>query len=112
MILRTFPKIIKDILKPLPRKDYPVLDTFSRDTQVFQEIITKLKNELRKKKGKEKSLRLFPIDSTIITLTSKLLWSQGYHQVKLFCGLDSWTAEVGGIVINFGQGHDHKIMSP
>lgn len=41
-------------------------------------------------------------------MTSKLLWSQGYHQVKLFCGLDSWTSEVGGIVIHFGQGHDHK----
>jgi putative transposase len=141
MIVKTFPKIVRDILKPLPRKDYPVLDTFSfvslwlgyvmdksivsmrdlfqrlnyqgidlkisnfskaskkRDTQVFQEIITKLKNELRKKKGKEESLRLFPIDSTIITLTSKLLWSQGYHQVKLFCGLDSWTAEVEKIIL-------------
>ena len=29
MIIRTFPKIIKDILKPLSRKDYPVLDTFT-----------------------------------------------------------------------------------
>jgi putative transposase len=150
MILRTFPKIIKDILKALPKKDYPVLDTFSfvslwlayvmdksivsmrdlfqrinyqgidlkmsnfskaskkRDTQVFQEIITKLTKELKKRKGQEEKLRLFPIDSTIITLTSKLLWVQEYHQVKLFCGLDSWTAEVGGIVIHFGQGHDNK----
>ena len=44
----------------------------------------------------------------VISLTSKLLWSQGYHQVKLFCGLDSWTSEPGGIVIHFGQGHDYK----
>jgi len=29
MIVITFPKIVKDILKPLPKKDYPVLDTFS-----------------------------------------------------------------------------------
>jgi IS4 transposase len=36
------------------------------------------------------------------------LWSQDYHQVKLFCGLNNWTNEVGGIVINFGQGHDSK----
>jgi IS4 transposase len=79
-----------------------------RDTQVFLDIINQLKKELNQKKGKIKTRSLFPIDSTIISLTSKLLWSQGYHQVKLFCGLDSWTSEVGGIVIHFGQGHDHK----
>jgi len=79
-----------------------------RETEVFQKILEQLKRELSEKKGKGKARRLFPIDSTIITLTSKLLWSQGYHQVKLFCGLDSWTSEVGGIVIHFGQGHDHK----
>ena len=28
MILRSFPKITKDILKPLPRNDYPALNTF------------------------------------------------------------------------------------
>jgi len=31
-----------------------------------------------------------------------------WHQVKLFCGLNSMTSEVGGIVIHFGQGHDSK----
>ena len=41
-------------------------------------------------------------------LTSKLLWSEGYHQVKLFAGRNSWTNEVGGISIHFGQGHDSK----
>ena len=122
MRLKNFPEVVKTILKPLPKKDYPVLDTFSfvsvwlqyvmdksivsmrdlfqrlnnqgidlkisnfskaskkRDTQVFLEIITELNNQLRKKKGKEETQALFPIDSTIITLTSKLLWSQGYHQ--------------------------------
>jgi putative transposase len=150
VILRNFSKVVKDILKPLPKKDYPVLNTFlfvscwleyvmdksvvsmqdlfkrlniqgidlkisnfskaskKRDTQVFLDIINQLKKELTQKKGKIKTRSLFPIDSTIISLTSKLLWSQGYHQVKLFCGLDSWTSEVGGIVIHFGQGHDHK----
>ncbi|HEY9705385.1 MAG TPA: IS4 family transposase, partial [Allocoleopsis sp.] len=29
MMIKTFPKIVRDILTPLPRKDYPVLDTFS-----------------------------------------------------------------------------------
>lgn len=80
----------------------------NRKPDVFQGILNQLRRELSQKKGKEEIRRLFPIDSTIITLTSKLLWSQGYHQVKLFCGLDSWTSEVGGIVIHFGQGHDHK----
>lgn len=51
---------------------------------------------------------MFPLDSTIVTLTSKLLWSQGYHQVKLFSGLNLLTAEPGGIAIHFGQGHDSK----
>lgn len=150
MIVRSFPKVVQKILKPLPRNDYPALSTFSfvscwlgyvmdksivsmqdlfkrlnnqgidlkisnfskaskrRKTEVFQRMLEQLKRELSEKKGKGKARRLFPIDSTIIILTSKLLWSQGYHQVKLFCGLDSWTSEVGGIVIHFGQGHDHK----
>ena len=79
-----------------------------RDSEVFLDIINKLREELQRKKGKRKARSYFPIDSTIISLTSKLLWSQGYHQVKLFCGLDSWTSEPGGIVIHFGQGHDYK----
>lgn len=150
MILRSFPKVIKDILKPLPRKDYPALSTFSfvscwleyamdqsivsmrdlftrlnghgfdfkistfskaskkRDAQVFEDIINELTTRLKKAKGQENATALFPIDSTIITLTSKLLWQEGYHQVKLFCGLNSLTTDVGGIVIHFGQGHDHK----
>ena len=150
MIVRTFPKVIKSVLKTLPKKDYPVLNTFlfvscwleyvmdksvvsmqdlfkrlnnqgidlkisnfskaskKRDTKVFLDIINQLKRELQRQKGKQKARSYFPIDSTIISLTSKLLWSQGYHQVKLFCGLDSWTSEPGGIVIHFGQGHDHK----
>lgn len=79
-----------------------------RDTQVFLDIINQLKRKLRQQKGAKKARSYFPIDSTVISLTSKLLWSQGYHQVKLFCGLDSWTSEPGGIVIHFGQGHDYK----
>lgn len=43
-----------------------------------------------------------------MTLTSKLFWRNDIHQVKLFCGLDTITSEVGGIFIHFGHGHDHK----
>jgi putative transposase len=37
-----------------------------------------------------------------------LLWKEGYHQVKLFSGINLLTAEPGGILIHFGQGHDSK----
>ncbi len=145
-----FPKLIKEILKPLPKNDYPVLNTFLfvscwigfaldkslvsmrdlctrmnlqginvqlstfskaskiREIGVFEKIIADLNKRLSIKKGVEKARALFPIDSTVITLTSKLLWKEKWHQVKLFCGLNSITSEVGGIVINFGQGHDSK----
>ncbi len=84
-----------------------------------------LRKELKKQRNIDtKSLVLFPIDSTIVTLTSKLLWKEGYHllgethaeetsarfhpQVKLFSGINLLTAEPDGILIHFGQGHDSK----
>ena len=150
MFLSNFPKIIKLLLKDLPKNDYPVLNTFlfvscwlgwvmdqslvsmrdlslrlnsrnikvdnstfskaskTRSPEVFENILQKVISEVRKNKKNQEYRLLFPLDSTIITLTSKLLWCQGYHQVKLFCGLNSWTSELGGIVIHFGQGHDSK----
>jgi IS4 transposase len=145
-----FPKLIKRILKNLPRNDYPVMNTFLfvscwitfaldkslvsmrdlstrlslqgfnvnlstfsnaskiRDVSVFEKIISDLNQMLVTKKGRYQARALFPIDSTVISLTSKLLWKEGWHQVKLFCGLNSITSEVAGIVIHFGQGHDSK----
>ena len=79
-----------------------------REIDVFEKIIVELNKRLSIKKGIEKARALFPIDSTVITLTIKLLWQEKWHQVKLFCGLNSITSEVGGIVIHFGQGHDSK----
>jgi putative transposase len=150
MFVSNFPRVIKHLLKNLPKNDYPVLNTFlfvscwigfamdkslvsmrdllgrvnsrekkldistfskaskKRESKVFEEIlnqgIEKLKNQI--KKSEEKIY--FPLDSTIIILTSKLLWTEGYHQVKLFAGLNSLTSEVGGIKIHFGQGNDSK----
>ncbi|NEO18515.1 MAG: transposase [Moorea sp. SIO4A1] len=77
--------------------------------KVFYNLFVQLRKTLHKKKkiGKNK-LALFPIDSTIVTLTIKLLWSQGFNQVKLFSGLNLLTAEPGVIMIHFGQGHDSK----
>jgi hypothetical protein len=48
------------------------------------------------------------VDSTIVTLTSKLLWTLGIHQLKLFAGLDSLTSEVGEVHLHSGNGHDSK----
>ena len=110
-----FPKLIKEILKPLPKNDYPVLNTFLfvscwigfaldkslvsmrdlctrmnlqginvqlstfskaskiREIDVFEKIITELNKRLSIKKGVEKARALFPIDSTVITLTQLAL---------------------------------------
>lgn len=51
---------------------------------------------------------LFPIDSTVITLTSKLFWMQGYHQVKLMNGVNLAQGNPSECLIHFGQGHDAK----
>ena len=103
-----------DLITRLNNKNIKVdISTFSkaskrRSDEIFQKILKKAMIELQKKKGKSKNQILFPLDSTIITLTSKLLWKRGYHQVKLFCGLNNWTSGVEGILINFGQGNDSK----
>ena len=80
----------------------------SRKAELFEKILNQGLKKLKNQKGLRKSKIYFPLDSTIITLTSKLLWKEKYHQVKLFAGLNSFTSEVGGIKIYFGQGHDSK----
>jgi putative transposase len=90
------------------------ISTFSkasknRDVTVFEELIASLKKQLSKKaKFKQGKLEIFPLDSTIISMTSKLMWKLGFHQVKLFSGINLSTGEPGGIIIHFGQGHDNK----
>ncbi len=123
-MLRSFPNIVKQILKYLPTNDYPVLhsclffqiwltfildksltsmrdlfdllnrsginvhiSTFSkackqRCDQYFRRIYTQLRQQLIRNK------MLFPIDSTVVSLTSKLFWAQGQHQVKLLNGVN------------------------
>jgi len=81
----------------------------SRGTRVFETLIDSLKQRLySQSKVKPQERMLFPLDSTIISLTSRLMWELGYHQVKLFSGINLSTGEPGGIVIHFGQGHDNK----
>ena len=81
----------------------------TRDLLQFYNGFLKLRKKLKNShKHPTSQLALFPLDSTLVTWTSKLLWSQGIHQVKLFAGLNLLTAEPGGILIHFGQGHDSK----
>jgi putative transposase len=98
------------------------ISTFSkankhRSISPFQELYKQVL-DLVKKKSKKKSSKqseqereeyeACPIDSTVITLTSKILWDLGYHQVKL---VDIFNNTVGGSqnpLINFGYNHDYK----
>jgi putative transposase len=152
MILNSFPQIVNNILKDLPKNDYPVLNsrlfvecwlsyaldssltsmrgvfkrlnntgftvdisTFSkasshRSSEIFQQIYQKL-NQLLLPENQKKLLDKYaicPIDSTIITLTSKLLWVLGYHQVKLFSSLNLSTGSPADNLINFGYDNDYK----
>lgn len=148
----SFPKLVKDLLAPLPQNDYPVLNTrlfvkfwlgftldqsltsmrdlfkrlnntgfpvdistFSkanvqRSQEPFIQIYQKLcqlvnKNPLSRKL---KNYLICPIDSTTITLTSKLLWMQGYHQVKLFSSLNLSSGVPEENLVNFGYDHDYN----
>lgn len=155
MIINSFPKIVKDILKSLPKNDYPVLNTrlyvecwlgyaldnsltsmrdlfkrlnntgidvristFSkanthRNQEIFQKIYHQL-NKLVQKKAHKKlhdKYAICPIDSTVITLTSKLLWVLGHHQVKLFSSFNLSTGSPEDNLINFGHNHDYTFGS-
>ncbi len=68
------------------------ISTFSkaskvRDVAVFIDLFEKIKKKVKRRNLSNK-LILFPLDSTIVSLTSKLLWQHKYHQFKLFDGID------------------------
>ncbi len=79
---------MRDLFYRLNHAGIPVdISTFSkactsRQDQHFCQIYIKLMEQL-KRRNPATALMLTPIDPTIITLTSKLFWAQGYHQVKL-----------------------------
>jgi putative transposase len=86
------------------------ISTFSkackhRSTEPFQVILRELQKRLKHHQGEFK--HLFPLDSTIITLTSKLFWH--YKQVKLTLGLDINEGNIGDESTIFGKTNDHKI---
>ncbi|ALF52035.1 transposase [Nostoc piscinale CENA21] len=110
---------MRDVFKRLNNTGYPVdISTFSkanlhRSQQPFQEIyekLNKLVQQVNNKKLHDK-YAICPIDSTIITLTSKLLWILGFHQVKLFSSLNLATGTPEDNFINFGHNHDYNFGS-
>jgi putative transposase len=110
---------MRDLFTRLNNTGFEVdISTFSkanlhRSQKPFQEIYQKL-NELVQNKSQNKlhnKYAICPIDSTIITLTSKLLWVLGHHQVKLFSSLNLATGSPEDNFINFGHDHDYKFGS-
>lgn len=110
---------MRDLFKRLNNTGFDVnISTFSkasshRDIKPFQQIYQKLNQLVQKRKHKklQDKYSVCPIDSTIITLPSKLLWVLEYHQVKLFSSLNLATGSPEDNFINFGYDHDYKFGS-
>jgi putative transposase len=88
------------------------ISTFSkacktRQDQHFCQIYVKLIEQL-KRQNPAAAQMLFPIDSTVVSLTSKLFWLPGYHQVKLLNGVNLEQGNPSECLIHFGQGHDAR----
>ncbi len=104
---------MRDLFYRLNHSGIPVdISTFSKacksqQDQHFCRIYVELMERL-KRKNQATALMLMPIDSTVITLTSKLFWAQGYHQVKLMNGVNLTQDTTSECLIHFGQGHDAK----
>jgi len=77
----------------------------SREDTQFCRIYVKLIEQLKRQKPVTAQM-LVPIDSTVISLSSKLFWRQGYHQVKLMNGINLGQGNLSECLIHFGQGHD------
>lgn len=104
---------MRDLFYRLNHAGIPVdISTFSkacksRQDQHFCRIYVELIEQL-KRQNPATAQMLFPIDSTVVTLTSKLFWAQGYHQVKLLNGLNLEQGNPSDCLIHFGQGHDAR----
>lgn len=88
------------------------ISTFSkacktRQGETFCRIYVELINQLKRQRPATAQM-LVPIDSTVISLTSKVFWEQKYHQVKLLNGLNLAQGNPTECLIHFGQGHDAR----
>lgn len=98
------------------------LSTFSkanehRTPEPFIALYHELLELVRRKKGRKQgkgaleNYEICPIDSTVITLTSKVMWSLGYHQVKLVDVFNSTDHTSQNPLVHFGQAHDYKFAT-
>jgi putative transposase len=71
--------------------------------RIYVELIERLKRQ-----HPATAQMLVPIDSTVISLTSKLFWEQEYQQVKLLNGINLTQGNPTECLIHFGQGHDAR----
>lgn len=78
-----------------------------RSLEHFIKIYQQLNSQVQQKNSSNQ-LVICPIDTTVITLTSKLLWKLGYHQVKLISGLNLSTEALEENLVNFGWNHDYN----
>jgi len=74
--------------------------------RIYVELIERLKRQ-----HPATAQMLIPIDSTVITLTSKLFWQQEYRQVKLLNGINLTQGNPTECLIHFGQGHDARFAA-
>lgn len=104
---------MRDLFYRLNHSGIPVdISTFSkacksRQDQHFCRIYVELIERL-KRQNPATAQMLFPIDSTVITLTSKLFWAEEKHQVKLMNGVNLTQGNLSECLIHFGQGHDAR----
>jgi len=107
---------LQDLFKRLNQAGLPVdISTFSkacssRSLHHFEQLYCTLRNT-RRRPLPVGALHPCPVDATLVSLTSKLLWAQGYHQVKLLTRLETGSGANEGAVINFGYDHDAKFVS-
>lgn len=88
------------------------ISTFSkacktRQGENFCRVYVELLERLKRQRPATAQM-LVPIDSTVISLTSKLFWQQEYHQVKLLNGINLEQGNPTECLIHFGQGHDAR----
>ena len=79
----------------------------NREVKSFKKIYQKLTKKIQNMNGQEK-YQICPIDSTGISLTSKLLHYLGFHQVKFFSNFNFNTGLINDNLINFGSDHDYN----
>jgi putative transposase len=104
---------MRDLFYRLNHAGVPLdISTFSkacktRQGEHFYRIYADLMHRLKRQNSATAQM-LIPLDSTVITLTSKLFWQQKYHQVKLMNGINLTQGNPTECFIHFGQGHDAR----